>query len=124
MGKRLSRRGRFCISFTYKWLKNVLIDDLYVYHKRQASFGSENRAKQIEQNNPEFHKRWYGFREKYEKENNLVNPIEKIEKEMFGKKMKNKIERNPLEFIFSIKNSKNKKHKVITLVGMQLKIKR
>ena len=40
-------------SITNGW-KNVLIDDLYVYHKRQASFGSENRAKLIEQNNPNF----------------------------------------------------------------------
>ncbi|MBR6099179.1 glycosyltransferase family 2 protein [bacterium] len=109
-------------AITNGW-KNVLIDDLYVYHKRQASFGAETREKLIKLNNLVFKERWAGFRENYVKENKLKNPIIKIEQEMFPGKKPNSCERTPLEFLFSIKNSNNKKYKIITFAGMQLKIK-
>lgn len=99
-------------SVTNGW-KNVLIDDLYVYHKRQASFGSENREKLIEQNNPEFFKRWDGFRDKYIKENNLVNPVLEIEKKMF-----------PANPIFSINYTRDFRHKIVRFLGIKIKIKR
>lgn len=122
------------VDFAYRAItngwKNVLIDDLYVYHKRQASFGKEQREKLIAQNNPEFHARWGGFRQNYEKENNLVNPIIQIEKELFPIRTfltRNNRETCPRNFgerIFSIKNTKDKRHKVLTIVGLKLKFKK
>ena len=109
-------------AITNGW-KNVLIDDLYVYHKRQASFGAETREILIKQNNPVFKVRWAGFRENYVKENKLKNPVIKIEQEMFPERKPNSCKRTPLEFLFSIKNSNNKKQKIITFAGLQLKIK-
>ena len=110
-------------SLTNGW-KNVLIDDLYVYHKRQASFGSETRLKLIKQNDPVFKSRWTGFREKYTKEHNLKNPVIQIEQEMFPDKRPDNVDRTPLEFLFSIKNSNNKKYKIITLAGVKIKMRK
>lgn len=117
-------------SITNGW-KNVLIDNLYVYHKRHASFGIKQREKLIEQNNEVFHTRWKGFRENYEKENNLVNPVIKIEQKMFPirtfffkKKIKKGCSYNFFEELFSIKNSKDKKHKIIAFLGVKLSIKK
>ncbi len=62
--------------------ENALIDNLYVYHRRNASFG-ENREIQIKKNNPEFYRRWGDFRQKYKAEHNLINPIIEIEKEIY-----------------------------------------
>lgn len=118
------------VDYAYKAItngwKNVLIDDLYVYHKRQASFGSERRAELIRQNDPLFKERWEGFRENYTKENKLVNPVVAIEKEMFpkGNPARPKIGLKPIERIFSITNSEDKRHKVITLLGSKIKFKR
>ena len=92
-------------AITNNW-KNVLIDDLYVYHKRNASFGIKDRKILIEKNYPEFHRRWHGFREKYEKDNKLVNPVKKIEKEMFG--VVNFMINRPFEKIFHVKLSENR----------------
>ena len=117
-------------SITNGW-KNVLIDNLYVYHKRHASFGIRQREKLIEQNNEVFHSRWKGFRENYEKENNLVNPVIKIEQKMFPirtfffkKKIKKGCSYNFFEELFSIKNSNDKKHKIIAFLGVKLSIKK
>ena len=116
------------VDFAYRAItngwKNVLIDDLYVYHKRQASFGAQERQKSMSQNNPEFYRRWAGFRQKYEADNKLVNPIKKIEIEMFGEKKIKEIDRKPLEYIFSVKNAFNKQSKIITILGLEIKIKR
>lgn len=110
-------------SLTNGW-KNVLIDNLYVYHKRQASFGAETRKQLIKQNDPVFKLRWTGFREKYTKEHNLKNPVIRIEQEMFPNKRPDNVDRTPLEFLFSIKNSNNKKYKILTLAGVKIKMKR
>lgn len=75
------------VDFSYRAITNgwkiVLIDDLYVYHKRQASFGEKQRAIQLEQNNSIFYERWNGFREKYKLENNIYNPCILLEKKLF-----------------------------------------
>lgn len=112
-------------AITNGW-KNVLIDNLYVYHKRQASFGSERRKKLMEQNSPIFKRRWAGFRENYEQENNLVNPVIEIEKELFpkGNPAKSRLSFTNIERIFSIKNSFDKSHKLITICGIKFKFKR
>ena len=75
------------VDYSYRALTNgwkiVLIDDLYVYHKRQASFGTVERDKLIKQNDKVFYERWQGFREQYKAKNNIVNPVINIEQEMF-----------------------------------------
>lgn len=75
------------VDFSYRAITNgwkiVLIDDLYVYHKRQASFGEHERERLLSQNNEVFYSRWEGFRQKYKEDNNLVNPVIAIEKEIF-----------------------------------------
>ena len=60
-----------------------MIDNLYVYHKRQASFGEQERERLLSQNNEVFYERWRGFRQKYKEDNNLINPVIAIEKEVF-----------------------------------------
>lgn len=109
-------------AITNGW-KNVLIDNLYVYHKRQASFGAETRKKLLQQNNPLFFERWGNFRKLYEKEHKLKNPVILIEQEIFPNKRPNSCIRTPLEYLFSIKNSNNKEQKIITVAGLQFKIK-
>ena len=64
--------------------KNILIDNLYVFHKRHASFGIETREFLIKQNDKVFNERWSGFREKYIEEHNLKNPMEKIYWDLFS----------------------------------------
>ena len=107
---------------------NVLIDDLYVYHKRQASFGIKLRHELIKQNNPVFLKRWNGFRNDYELKNNLKNPVIKISEEIFpdGNPTLNNVDRGLMkryEFVFSVKNSINKRYKILTFFGITFKFK-
>lgn len=64
------------------WL-NVLIDNLYVYHKRQASFGAYRREMLYKKNLKLFTKRWGNFREDYIQKIQFKNPIRQIRKEMF-----------------------------------------
>ena len=115
-------------AITNGWI-NVLIDDLYVYHKRQASFGKDVRKKLISQNNPIFLSRWEGFKEKYIQENNLLNPMIQIERELFPfksfffkKQYINGCKYNFFEHLFSIKNSKDKRHKIISILGIKISI--
>ena len=114
------------VDFAYRavtngW-KNVLIDNLYVFHKRHASFGKKQREIQIAKNDAVFNERWYGFRAAYIKEHNLQNPIIEIRKEL-GVKMP-KYDYTFAEKIFSVKNTKDKKHKIINLLGIRFKLKR
>ena len=113
-------------AITNGWI-NVLIDDLYVYHKRQASFGKDVRKKLINQNNPIFLSRWEGFKEKYIQENNLLNPMIQIERELFPfksfffkKQYINGCKYNFFEHLFSIKNSFDKRYKIISILGLKL----
>ena len=121
------------VDFAYRAIsngwKNVLIDNLYVYHKRHASFGVEQREILLKQNDTVYRQRWKGFKENYEKENNLINPVIKIEQEMFPfrtfffkKKIKKGCSYNFFEELFSIKNSKDKRHKIISILGIKLSL--
>ncbi len=111
------------VDFAYRAItngwKNVLIDNMYVYHKRHATFGKKQRNIQIEKNNPVFFERWNGFWENYIKENNIVNPIKEISKEL-GIRIPD-CEYNFAERIFSIKNSKNHKYKIINIFGLKIR---
>ena len=91
------------VDFSYIAIKNgykiVLIDNLYVYHRRNASFGVWSRAKLIKQNNKIFKDRWGDLRERYEEEIDFVNPVYKIKKDLFPLK----------SWLFSIEKQKNVK---------------
>lgn len=100
--------------------KNVLIDNLFIFHKMHASFGSEQRKILIEQNNKIFKERWFGYREKFIAEHKWVNPAIKIQKELFP--FFTFFMNHPLEKIFSVKNSNDKKHKVINILGIKIKL--
>ena len=114
------------VDFAYKAItngwKNVLIDDLYVFHKAEASFGKKNRKQQIQKNNAEFKKRWGGFKEKYCLENNLDNPMLKIDKELNIYFLDRELERTFIQYIFSIKKTKTRKIKIMTILGLQFKL--
>ena len=87
-----------------------------------ASFGAEQRKKLIEQNNAIFYERWAGHREQFIKEHNWVNPIFAIRKELFPPK--EKFSYKPFEYIFSVKNDSKKTHKILTILGIKIKLKR
>ena len=116
------------VDFAYRAItngwKNVLIDDLYVFHKAEASFGKKNRKQQIQRNNEEFKKRWGGFRDKYSLENNLENPMLQIDKELHVLFQDRELLRTPAQYIFSIKKTKTKMEKVLTILGLQFKLKK
>lgn len=93
--------------------KNVLIDDLYVIHERNCSFGIEQRKAQIKKNDEIFNSRWEQFLANYKKSIKFKNPVLKIEDEIF-----------PMRRILSLYKSKNKKHLVFRIFGLKFKIKR
>ena len=73
--------------FAYKavingW-KNVLIDNLYVYHKRNASFGVDTRKALMKQNSVILMKRYRNFRNDYYAQTKAKNPIYAIRRELF-----------------------------------------
>ena len=78
------------IDYSYRALKNnidcALIDNLYVYHKNNASFGSAKRKTYIENNTKIFEERWKDFRKNWERKNKHINPIKSIRKEFYGNK--------------------------------------
>ena len=57
-GKGFNEERDFSFRMNKNGLRCVLIDDLYVYHKRHASFGSAERKKQLEANDRIFKERW------------------------------------------------------------------
>lgn len=105
------------IDFSYRAIKNgwdnALIDNLYVYHKRCASFGQKQRQKLLKENEPAFNQKWQNFRGNYIRTNNLEkNPIESIKKELFPIFMSDwylAIKRK-FKFLKSIKDLIEKKH--------------
>ena len=109
-----------CRAITNGWI-NVLIDNLYVYHKRHASFGISGREKLINQNNEIFYQRWAEFRRKYIKNNNLKNPVKKIYKKILPfKYLHESIKRNSKKLL-SYKH--NGTIKEIRILGLKLKFK-
>lgn len=57
-GKGFNEERDFSFRMNKNGLRCALIDDLYVYHKRHASFGSAERKKQLEANDRIFKERW------------------------------------------------------------------
>ncbi len=77
------------VDFAYRAItngwKNVLIDDLYVVHNHNSSFGKKIKTQQLHRNDPVFKERWEGFREKFIAEHQWVDPMIKIKADVFGK---------------------------------------
>ena len=57
-GKGFNEERDFSFRISQNGLRCVLIDNLYVYHKRHASFGNAERKKQLEANDRIFKERW------------------------------------------------------------------
>ncbi|MFI3241346.1 MAG: glycosyltransferase [Alphaproteobacteria bacterium] len=74
------------IDYSYKAIVNkfdcILIDNLYVFHKRHASFGNQ-RDKLSLKGSEILREHWGDFSEEWIKENKYVNPVSKIEKKIF-----------------------------------------
>ena len=75
------------IDFSYRAVKNGLkcrlIDNLYVYHKNNRSFGNKKRREYLEKNLKIFNERWGNFYENWIHEHKHINPIKKLRKEFF-----------------------------------------
>ena len=77
-GKGFNEERDFCFRMNKNGFRCVLIDDLYVYHKRHASFGSEERKKQLEKNDKIFKERWGDMvteEKEFVKHHNPVDPL-------------------------------------------------
>jgi len=102
-------------------IKCVLIDNLYIYHKNFASFGSKKRKKQIKKNDKIFNERWIGFREKINEQYEFRNYANIIEKEMFPTRKliktlysKEKIGNRVIHHVCGIRISHKKHYELIT----------
>lgn len=91
--------------------KNILIDDLYVYHKRCCSFGDKQRAL-LKQKNMDIYLDRYGKYTDVIEDNIDRKMILKIEKEMF-----------PIMKYFYFGLSKNRKHYILNILGLKIKFK-
>ncbi len=73
------------VDFSYRAIKAgfrcALIDNLYVYHRRNCSFGAEQRKECIAINTSVFKERWGNFHKKWVKSHK--NPINKIRKILY-----------------------------------------
>lgn len=77
-GKGFNEERDLSFRMTSKGLRCALIDNLYVYHKRHASFGSAARKQQLEKNDKIFKERWGDLikREKdFTKHHNPIDPL-------------------------------------------------
>lgn len=75
------------VDFSYRAIKAgfrcALIDNMYVYHRRNCSFGAEQRKECIAINTSVFKERWGNFHKKWVK--SFKNPINKIRKSFYEK---------------------------------------
>lgn len=87
-GKGFNEERDLSFRMASKGLRCVLIDDLYVFHKRHASFGSAERKKQLERNDRIFKERW-GNLVKAEKDfTKHRNPIDELRRQIQPKYFK------------------------------------
>ena len=87
-GKGFNEERDFSFRMTQNGLKCVLIDDLYVYHKRHASFGSAERKKQLEKNDAIFKERWGDLVAKEKAFTKHHNPIDELRRRIQPKYFK------------------------------------
>ncbi|MBR1777266.1 MAG: glycosyltransferase [Alphaproteobacteria bacterium] len=69
-------------------LRCTLIDNLYVYHKRHASFGSAERKKQLEKNDKIFKERWGNLVDQEKDFTKHHNPIDALRRQIQPKYFK------------------------------------
>ena len=87
-GKGFNEERDLSFRMASKGLRCVLIDNLYVFHKRHASFGSAERKKQLERNDRIFEERW-GNLVKAEKDfTKHRNPIDELRRQIQPKYFK------------------------------------
>lgn len=87
-GKGFNEERDFSFRMTQKGLRCVLIDNLYVYHKRHASFGSAERKKQLERNDKIFKERWGALVAKEKDFTKHHNPIDELRRQIQPKYFK------------------------------------
>ena len=110
-GKGYHEESDFSYRASVNGWNNVLIDDLYVYHKRCCSFGKKERSEQLQRNNSVFKSRYSVYRQTIIDDMDLDIAV-KIENEMF-----------PLMRWFYYGLSRNSKHYILTVFGIKLKFK-
>ncbi len=75
----------FCYRAITAGYECALIDNLYVFHKHHASFGTKQRSELMKRNDAIFQSRWKGFVYKWHDANSALNPIEVIQNDIYGK---------------------------------------
>lgn len=81
-GKGYNEERDFSFRMVSNGLRCALIDDLYVFHKRHASFGKAERKKQLEQNDRIFKERWGSLIKEEKKHIRHHNPITQLRIQM------------------------------------------
>lgn len=87
-GKGFNEERDFSFRMVQKGLRCALIDNLYVYHKRHASFGSAERKKQLEKNDKIFKERWGDLVIKEKDFTKHHNPIDELRRQIQPKYFK------------------------------------
>ena len=87
-GKGFNEERDFSFRMTQNGLRCVLIDNLYVYHKRHASFGNAERKKQLEANDRIFKERWGDLVAKEKDFTKHHNPIDELRRQIQPKYFK------------------------------------
>lgn len=81
-GKGFNEERDLSFRMAAKGLRCVLIDNLYVYHKRHASFGSAERKKQLERNDKIFKERWGNLVKREKDFTKHRNPIDALRRQI------------------------------------------
>ena len=87
-GKGFNEERDFSFRMTQKGLRCALIDNLYVYHKRHASFGNAERKKQLKINDKIFKERWGALVSKENKFLKRHKPIDELRRQIQPKYVK------------------------------------
>ena len=87
-GKGFNEERDFSFRVSQNGLRCALIDNLYVYHKRHASFGSAERKKQLEANDRIFKERWGDLVAKEKDFTKHHNPIDELRRQIQPKYFK------------------------------------
>lgn len=81
-GKGYNEERDYSFRMVSNGLRCALIDNLYVFHKRHASFGKAERKKQLEQNDRIFKERWGALIKEEKKQIKYHNPITRLRIQM------------------------------------------
>lgn len=87
-GKGFNEERDLSFRMASKGLRCVLIDNLYVFHKRHASFGSAARKQQLERNDKIFKDRWGDLVKREKDFTKHRNPIDELRRQIQPKYFK------------------------------------